>query len=310
MRITRQQLRRIIREAIEGEGQDGYMVPRFETSEDAMLFMDELDPRDTVMQDVVDPQTGEVYVEAGETPISAGWVEDPDAPKETDPDKLDHYDWDDWEEEGEDEDEDREQAYEDMLSSARELATLGGSDWARDTLFDAHNNPSMWQGQYKSAEEYVKSYGQSVAADMSMSIEYMIEDDQHMEVYRSLPEQQPNSFVGQAFLPSKQIFKDIIADYFYDGIEQGVDAVAHKYADVEDIQEAAEASGNTEKYNDDSALRGDQSKLPDALQKGIIDKTVEDRDEREEKEREEKNEGTSLEDMPDSWRQILAGCLE
>lgn len=51
-----------------------------------------------------------------------------------------------------------------------------------------------------------------------------------------------------------------------------------------------EADGNTEKYNDDSALRGDQSKLPDALQKGIIDKTVEDREERESEEREEKNE--------------------
>ena len=47
-----------------------------------------------------------------------------------------------------------------------------------------------------------------------------------------------------------------------------------------------EAEGSTKKYDDDSALRGGQSKLPDALQKGIIDKTVDDRKEREEKEKE------------------------
>ena len=54
------------------------------------------------------------------------------------------------------------------------------------------------------------------------------------------------------------------------------------------IQE--ELAKSTKKYDDDSALRGDQSKLPDGLQKGIIDKTVEDREEREKEEREEKNE--------------------
>jgi hypothetical protein len=37
--------------------------------------------------------------------------------------------------------------------------------------------------------------------------------------------------------------------------------------------------GDTEKYDDDSALTGDQDELPDGLQKGIIDKTVEDREE-------------------------------
>ena len=47
-------------------------------------------------------------------------------------------------------------------------------------------------------------------------------------------------------------------------------------------------SGTTEMYDDDSALRGDQSELPDALQKSIIEKSVEDRDEREEADREEK----------------------
>ena len=40
-----------------------------------------------------------------------------------------------------------------------------------------------------------------------------------------------------------------------------------------------EAAKSTEKYDDDSALTGDQDELPDELQKGIIDKTVEDREE-------------------------------
>ena len=55
-----------------------------------------------------------------------------------------------------------------------------------------------------------------------------------------------------------------------------------------------ESKGSTKKYDDDSALKGDQSKLPDGLQKGIIDKTIEDREEREEEEREEKNESVRI----------------
>ena len=39
-----------------------------------------------------------------------------------------------------------------------------------------------------------------------------------------------------------------------------------------------ETAKATKQYDDDSALKGDQSKLPDGLQKGIIDKTVEDRE--------------------------------
>lgn len=55
-----------------------------------------------------------------------------------------------------------------------------------------------------------------------------------------------------------------------------------------------EAEGSTKKYDDDSALKGGQSKLPDGLQKGIIDKSVEDREEHEEEEREEKNESLQI----------------
>ena len=41
-----------------------------------------------------------------------------------------------------------------------------------------------------------------------------------------------------------------------------------------------EAAKSTKKYDDDSALKGDQDELPDELQKGIIDKAVEDREEK------------------------------
>ena len=70
-------------------------------------------------------------------------------------------------------------------------------------------------------------------------------------------------------------------------------------------QRSDEAKGFTKKYDDDSALTGGQSKLPDGLQKSIIDKSVDDRKE----DKEEKNEGTELGNMPDSWRQILGTCL-
>ena len=45
-----------------------------------------------------------------------------------------------------------------------------------------------------------------------------------------------------------------------------------------------EAAKSTKKYDDDSALKGDQDELPDELQKGIIDKAVEDREENEKNE--------------------------
>jgi hypothetical protein len=61
-------------------------------------------------------------------------------------------------------------------------------------------------------------------------------------------------------------------------------------ADLEKKFSAAETGtgriygeADTKKYDDDSALKGKQSELPDELQKGIIDKTVEDREEDEKK---------------------------
>ncbi len=44
-----------------------------------------------------------------------------------------------------------------------------------------------------------------------------------------------------------------------------------------------EKAKSTKKYDDDSALKGGQSELPDPVQKGIIDKTTEEREEDEKK---------------------------
>lgn len=57
-----------------------------------------------------------------------------------------------------------------------------------------------------------------------------------------------------------------------------------------------EATKSTKKYDDDSALKGDQDELPDKLQKGIIDKAVEDRED-------EKNE--SIQFTRAQLRQIM-----
>ena len=56
--------------------------------------------------------------------------------------------------------------------------------------------------------------------------------------------------------------------------EEKARIIAEQYPDLM----LDEADGTTEKYDDDSALKGDQDELPDALQKGIIDKTVKDRE--------------------------------
>jgi hypothetical protein len=109
--------------------------------------------------------------------------------------------------------------------------------------------------------------------------------------------------------PGYQQYSDDLAmsggDWYDD--EAGYETLADKkFAD----SQIREADGSTKKYDDDSALKGDQSKLPDGLQKSIIDKTVEDREEDKEEEKEAKNEGMSPEDMPDSWRQILGNCLD
>jgi hypothetical protein len=56
-----------------------------------------------------------------------------------------------------------------------------------------------------------------------------------------------------------------------------------------------EESGSTKKYDNDSALKGKQSELPDALQKSIIDKVVKDREDQDKKDLDEEDtEDTSV----------------
>lgn len=71
------------------------------------------------------------------------------------------------------------------------------------------------------------------------------------------------------------------------------------------MQIIKEASGSTKKYDDDSALRGKQSELPDGLQKGIIDKAIEDREEREAKDKKEKIEERTIQLTRFQLRQIV-----
>ena len=71
-----------------------------------------------------------------------------------------------------------------------------------------------------------------------------------------------------------------------------------------------EALDFTEKYDDDSALKGKQSELPDNLQKGIIAGKIKDEEAEDEEEDEEQNEGTSYDNMPADWQQILGDCLD
>ena len=53
-----------------------------------------------------------------------------------------------------------------------------------------------------------------------------------------------------------------------------------------------EAAKDTKKYDDDSALKGDQDELPDNLQKAIIDKEVEEEEAEEEESEKSSNNQT------------------
>lgn len=63
-----------------------------------------------------------------------------------------------------------------------------------------------------------------------------------------------------------------------------------------------EADGFTKKYDNDSALKGAQSKLPDGLQKGIIDKAIEDREGR----KKQKNEGRVMQITKEKLKKIIS----
>jgi hypothetical protein len=68
-----------------------------------------------------------------------------------------------------------------------------------------------------------------------------------------------------------------------------------------------EEAAATKKYDDDSALKGDQDELPDGLQKGIIDKTV---DEREKEEKKDESYSMTLTQLRRIVREAVAEQLD
>ena len=236
MRVTHRQLRRIIRESLlleqlPGDTHAGYMVPKFETEEDMMIFIDELEPDDEVMKDVVNPETGEIEIEAGQTPLEAGLVElepEPEAEKEEE---------DDWEAEERAREEElrvRRDLDDQMQEDLRQEAVAGGEDWAADTLHQARANPSMWQDknsyqQWDSPEDYVLGFGQDAAGDVAQGVEYAMTTNEMYDWYQSLPTREPHYYSDDAGRPTKQSIKDSYADYFYDGVSKGVQNYEKKH---------------------------------------------------------------------------------
>ena len=224
MKITKRQLRRIMREALCRPLSEGYMVPRFETQEDVFLFLDDLEPDDEVDSDVVDPLTGETHLYAGETPRDAGLVEEPPPEDGYQEAELDHYDWDAYDAELEAKEEKKradDERIQDMLTAD---ATTGGEDWAGDTVYDAKNNPSMWKDQYDSVEDYVMALGQDAAGDIADSLLQYSSEPEVIEWYKSLPDREKEWAIGwEANRPTKTIMREILADYFYDGVSKALE---------------------------------------------------------------------------------------
>ena len=222
MKISRYQLRSIIRESLLVEYAPGHSVPDFETREDMLLFLDELEPNDEVETDVVDPETGEVVLSAGETLLAAGIVEEEPEPDDGyQEDELDHYDWDDWEREQKERIQREQEEYDRALNKAQEQAVAVGEGWARDTLHDARRTSRDWEDRYDSAEAYVEGYGQDAATDLAAGIVEWGDNDIRA-VYESLPTKEPTDYHYSSIRAQKHIFKEIVADYVYDGILRAV----------------------------------------------------------------------------------------
>lgn len=252
MRITRRTLRRIIQEQWIRILPEGYTVPRFETTEDMNLFMDELEVDEEVEQDVVDPLSGEVWLSAGESIQDQEWYEDSDryeAPEEEvfDPTDMTHpnYDWDEHdrlereeEEEVERLREEEEAKYEATKEKIMDDAAIGGEEWAMDTMHDAYNSPSMWQNtgdynNYESPAEYVRGFGQDAAADIASGYTEWADEPDARELWDTLSDKDPynTSWWQDSGKPSKTLFKEIVADNVYGGIERGVQKYVEEYGE-------------------------------------------------------------------------------
>jgi hypothetical protein len=179
-------------------------------------WIEDLDPDDQVEQDVVNPETGELMIAAGETSRDQDWWEDVVEDVES-PEEPPEFDWEAYEAEEDARIEQRMADDERIQDMVTDNAVAAGEDWASDTLYDAKNNPKMWKDQYSSAEEYVESVGQNAATDVADSILSM--EREVDEWYKSLPEKEGTWAIGyEANRPTRWVMKDIVADYFYDGV--------------------------------------------------------------------------------------------
>ena len=205
------------------------MVPNFPNSASMEDFVDELDPDDEVEQDVIDPETHEIVIPAGETPRGQPWWVESDDPH-TDSEAVaveepeGAFNWDAYDAEVEAKEEKKradDNRIQDMLTAA---ATAGGEDWAGDTLYDAKNNPGMWQGQHDSAEDYVMAFGQDAAGDIADSLLRWSSEPEVSAWYKSLPDRERTYGVGWGSnRPTKTIMREILADYFYDGVSKALE---------------------------------------------------------------------------------------
>jgi hypothetical protein len=229
MKITKRQLRRLIREELTRELQqltEGYMVPEFPNTDSMFMFIEELEPDDEVEQDVIDPESGELMIAAGETPREQAWFEEVAEEIEETPEPDDYeYDWaaeDARLEAEEDAKRAEDERIQDMLAAD---ATTAGEEWAGDTYYDAKNSPDMWaNANAETAEDYVMNLGQSAAGDIADSLLQYSMDPDVKKWYASLPEEDDEYGIGwRAGRPNKYIYKDILADYFYDGVSKALE---------------------------------------------------------------------------------------
>ncbi|MBK26136.1 MAG: hypothetical protein CME70_19215 [Halobacteriovorax sp.] len=229
----------------------GYTVPEFQTTADMEMFLDELEPGDQVETDVEDPESFEMMIPAGESMEEQEWYPDSQwyiEPEEKGPitDESDpDYDWDahfaredEAEAEEKRQEEEAEEKYEALKEKILNDAEAGGEDWAMDTMHDAYNNPKMWQDgssyqQWDSPGDYVLQYGQDASADIASGYTEWADSKEVADLYSSLPDENKSSYsfgYGNS-RPSKQIFKDIVADTVYTGISNGVSKYIKKYGE-------------------------------------------------------------------------------
>ena len=111
-----------------------------------------------------------------------------------------------------------------MRDKIEDIAAGAGEDWASDTLYDARNNPSIWQSQYDSAEDYIASHGQNVVMDIADGIVNWGEQEV-TQYFKSLPRQSTGRF-GWGDEPNQTQFKEFVADVVYDGITTAIKKAA------------------------------------------------------------------------------------